>query len=214
VIQDSYKHPINIKSKGQAQIEMPMEILTKPMAAVLKYFDDKKIDSANYSIKARFMMKVPIAGEKDFAMNFSKKLPAVRLPKVKVKDVDLNGLRLKKKGVDMVVEVSNPNKFPLKMKDGNFSFTLDNGLVMAGTMEEIVNIPQMGTGDISMNAKVTEGKVLKAGWDVLTDKKNTHYTMNFNCKMISENKALSDSKMNTNMQGTVAELIDDVKQLK
>lgn len=214
VIQDSYNKPIRIRSSDSTVIELPMELLAKPMARVLKYFDDEKVDSADYAMKATFTVDVPVGDEKDFTLNFSKRLPALRLPKMKVKDVDLNALRLKKEGVDMVVQIINPNAFPIKLKDGAFSFKVEDDMTMDGVLEKIINIPARGTEDVSMHAAVKEGSVLKTGWKFLTDKKDTRFTYTFRCKLQSENGMLNNSTMAASMQGTLDELVNAVKEIK
>jgi LEA14-like dessication related protein len=193
---------------------MPMELLAKPMARVLQYFDKHKIDSADYTMKATVVMDVPVSGNRSFDMDFTKRLPAVRLPKVKVQDVDLHALRLKKKGADIVVRVNNPNVFPLKLKDSKFSFAVEDDLKMNGSLEKIINIPPKGSQDVSMHAQVMDGSMLKAGWKWLTDKEDTRFTYNFKCKVMSEGAMLHNSTMATTMQGTLGELARAAKEIK
>jgi LEA14-like dessication related protein len=214
VMQDAYGKPITIHSSDSTTIQMPMELLTKPMARVLRHFEATKADSADYTMKATFDVDVPVAGKRNFSMDVSKRLPAVRLPKVKVRDVDLNALQLKKKGVDMVVTVTNPNTFPIKLKDGRFSFAMEDDLKMQGTLEKVINIPAGGSEDVTMHANVTDGSMLKAGWKMLTDKKDTRFTYNFRCKLLTESGLLRNSTMATSVQGTLAELANAVKKAK
>src|SRR5215217_14897 len=42
VMQDAYGKPITVRSSDSATIQMPMQLLAKPMARVLKYFDETK----------------------------------------------------------------------------------------------------------------------------------------------------------------------------
>lgn len=214
VIQESYKKPISIRSSDSTTIELPMELLAEPMARVLKYFDQKKIDSADYKIKASFLVDVPVAGERNFTMNMSKRMPALRIPKVEVKDIDLNILKLKKEGVNMVVQVKNPNLFPLKLKDGTFSFKIDDDLEMDGALEKIINIPAHGSQNVSMHANLKEGKVLKVGWNLLTKKDETHFSFAFNCKLLSDNGMLNNSKIANTVKGSLNELLKAVKKVK
>lgn len=214
VIEDAYKKPISILSSDSTVIELPIEILTKPMTRVLKYFDDKKIDSADYSIRASFAVDVPIAGERNFKLNMSKRLPAIRIPKIEVKDVDLHAFKLKDKGVDVMVHVINPNPFPMKMQDGAFSFAIEDDMKMNGVVEKTVSIPAHGAEDLSMHAAITQGNALKGGWKFLTDKKDTKFVFLFKGKLMSDNKALNNSKMAMNMHGTLQELVNAAKEIK
>jgi len=83
---------------------------------------------------------------------------------------------------------------------------------MQGQLEKIIAIPARGTQDVSMHANVTEGKMLKMGWKLLTDKDNTHFTSDFRCKLLSDNGILNNSPMATSIQGTLGELMDVVKK--
>ena len=214
VIEDAYEKPISIRSSDSSTITLPMEVLSRPMARILKYFDDKKIDSAVYSMKASFEVDVPIAGDRKFSMHIDKKLPALRIPKIEVKDVDLNALALKSKGMDIEVLVSNPNLFPLKLSNGKFRFSIEDALKMNGILEKVINIPAKGSQNISVHAQVVDGNVLKSGWKILTDKKGTMFTSRFTGELNSENQMLANSKMATTITGSLDEIINTVKKAK
>jgi LEA14-like dessication related protein len=213
IIEDSYSKPITIRSSDTTAIRLPMEIMHRQMTAALKRLDNKDIDSADYSIRATFQVDVPIAGERDFTMNMSKRLPAYRLPKVKMGDIDMGKFGLKETSVDMVVHVTNENNFPIKMKDAKYKLTIDNDEnVMEGELQEVVNIRPNSTTPVAMNVDMKTMKVPKLGWKMLFDKDDTHFKMNFSSKLISENGILNNSKMAMNMQGTLEELKDAVKK--
>jgi LEA14-like dessication related protein len=214
VMEDAYSQPITIRSQDSTEIEIPMQLLSKNMAEVLKYFDDHKIDSADYAVDASFEAEVPVAGEKRFTLHLAKKLPAVRIPKIKIKDIDIHPLRIKDKGVDVVVQVANPNQFPLKMQDGTFYFGMEDDMKMEGKMEKTVSIAPGGAQDVSIHLDLIEAKILKAGWELLTDKADTKFTVKFKCKMMSDNPMLNNSKMNMNMNGTLEELLEAAKEIK
>ena len=213
VIEDAYEKPIHIQSSDSSTLTLPMQVLAKPLAQVLKYFTDNKIDSADYSMKASFEVDVPIAGERKFNMDISRRMPALRIPKVDVKHVDLNALQLKSKGMDIEMEVYNPNLFPLKFSNGKFHFGVENSLEMDGVLEKTIRIPAKSTQNVSIHAQVTDGNMLKTGWKILTDKKDTQFTGKFTGNIDSENKMLSNSKMETTMTGTLAEIVNTVKKV-
>ncbi|WP_031527677.1 NDR1/HIN1-like protein [Dyadobacter crusticola] len=214
VIEDTYEKPISIRSADSSTITVPMELLAKPMARVLKHFDDNKIDSADYAMTATFEVDVPIAGERKFTMDVSRKLPALRIPKIKLKNVDLNALAMKSKGMDVEVEVFNPNLFPLKLSNGAFVFSIEDALQMNGVLEKTISIPAKGSQNVSMHAKVTDGSILKSGWKILTDKKDTGFLYKFTGKVESESEMLDNSNMVMNVRGTLAEIMNAVKEAK
>lgn len=208
VIKDVYKQPITIRSSDSTAIKLPLEVLSKPLASVIKYFDAHKIDSADYTMKATVHVDVPVAGERSFDINMTKRLPAIRMPKIKAGKIDFDKVGLKESALDLNVRVENPNLFPLKMKDGKYSVTIDKDEPMEGTLEKIINIPAKGSQDVTMHVDMKTGKVGKMALKVLFDKKDTHFKMHFQCKLMTENKMLNNSNMAFNIQGTLDELKD------
>lgn len=207
VIENSYSKPITIPSSDTTAISLPMEIMFKQMTAVLKRFENQNIDSADYTMRATFEVDVPIAGERNFTMNFSKRLPAFKLLKAKMGDIDIGKLGLKESSLDMTLNVQNPNAFPMKMKEGKYKLTIDNDEnVMEGVMQELVNIPAHGTAPVAMHVDMKTMKIPKLGWKMLFDKKDTHFKLNFSSKLVSDNGMLNNSKMAFNMSGTLDEL--------
>jgi LEA14-like dessication related protein len=212
VIEDSYSKPITIRSSDTTAIRLPMEIYHRKLTSTFTRLENKNIDSADYSMRATFQVDVPIAGERNFTMNVSKRLPALRMLKVKMGNIDIGKLGLKESSIDMVVNVANPNVFPIKMKDGKYKFSLDEDEnIMEGVMEKVVNIPAKGTEPISMHVDMKTMKIPKLGWKMLFDKKDTHFKLKFSSKLMSDNGMLNNSTMVTNMQGTLEELKDAVK---
>jgi LEA14-like dessication related protein len=190
-----------------------MEIMHRKLVAALKRLDNKNIDSADYSMQATFRVDVPIAGERDFTMKMSKRLPAYKLLTVKMGDIDLGKFGLKESSIDMVVNVTNENNFPIKMEDAKYRLTIDDDEnVMTGQLQEVVNIRANSTTPVAMHVDMKTMKVPKLGFKMLFDKKDTHFKMNFSSKLVSENGLLDDSKMAMNMSGTLEELKDAVKK--
>jgi len=209
VVKSSYSKPLVIRSKGDTEIELPMEILSRDMAAVLKHFDEQKVDSADYTMKSNIQVDVPIAGERTFDVNMTKRLPAVRLPKITAGKVDLDKLGLKETSLGMDVLIENPNAFPIKMQDGRYSLTIDGDLTMDGVLEKLIVIPAKCSETVSMQMDMKTGKLPEMAGKFLFDKKGTTYNYKFTCKLVSDNSFLQNSTFSTTAKGT----LDDLKNL-
>jgi LEA14-like dessication related protein len=212
VLDDTYSKPITIRSSDTTVVTLPMEIMAKKLEAVLKRLENNKADSAEYSIKASFEADVPVAGERSFTMNMSKRLPAIRLLKFALNNISIGDVGIKESSLDMTVSVKNPNVIPFKLKDVAFKFNIDKDEnVMKGTVQDIINIPAKSTAPVVMHVDMKTMKVPKLGWKMLFDQKDVKFKMDMNCKIISEDSVFSDSKMVMTMQGTLAELSDLAK---
>lgn len=207
VIENSYSKPITIRSSDTTAIRLPMEIMFKKMTAVFKRLENKNIDSADYTMRATFQVDVPIAGERNFTMNFSKRLPTLRPLKAKLGDIDIGKLGLKESTLDVTLNMQNTNSFPVKMKEGKYKLSIDNDEnVMEGVMQDVVNIPPHSSAPVAMHVDMKTMKIPKLGWKMLFDKKDTQFKLNFSSKLMSDNGMLNDSKMAFNMSGTLDEL--------
>jgi len=207
IIESTYSKPITIRSSDTTAITLPLEILFKKLTAVLKRFDEKKIDSADYSVRAAFQVDVPIAGERNFTMNFTKRLPAFKLLKTTMGAINLDKFGLKESSLEITLNVENPNAFPMKMKDGKYSLSIDNDKnVMDGVVQKIVDIPAHASAPVLMHVDMKTLKIPKLGWKMLFDKKDTRFKLNFSSKLVSDNGMLNNSKMAFNMSGTLDEL--------
>jgi LEA14-like dessication related protein len=210
IIKSSYEKPISIKSHDSTAIEMPMEILTKPMKELVKYFERTKKDSAEYTVKTNFDVDVPVAGERTFHVNLSRRLPAFFLPKMEPGKIDVDKLGLHESKLAMVMHVSNPNVFPLKMKDAKYTVVIDSNMKMKGIVEKIVNIPAHGSQDVDIYLDMKTGNMGKLAWKFLFKKKETSFKLDFSCKLLTDNDLLKNSSMAMTAKGTLEEL----KQLK
>ena len=211
VVKDTYSVPIMVQSAGSSSVQIPMEIKAKPLSRLLKYYDDKNLDSATYGFKATARVKVPIAGKKSFAFNMNKKLPAIRLLKIKPGKIDIDKLGLKNTSMAMVVHVYNPGLIPMKLKDGKYGVTIAEDVRMDGVMEKIINIPAKGSQDVTVTLNMKTGKIGKLAWKALFDKKDTPFKINFSCKLIADNAIIKNSSMVFTVKGTLDELKDVAK---
>jgi LEA14-like dessication related protein len=207
IIEDAYNKPITIHSRDTSTITLPMEILFKKLGDVLKRLENKHADSADYSLVATFEADVPIAGERNFTMHFSKRLPALRLPKATMGDIDIGTLGLKESSLDLAVNIENPNVFPIKMKDGKYKFSINGDEnVMEGVTQKVIDIPAHKTAPVVMHIDLKTMKVPKLGWKMFFDNRDTRFNMNFSGKLMSDNGMFNNSTMVFNMSGTLAEL--------
>jgi LEA14-like dessication related protein len=206
VIESAYTKPIRIHSSGSTVIEVPLEILKEPLTRLLKHFEKHKTDTADYTFKATFKVDFPVLGERKFFMEFTKRLPVFRPPKLEMEDVDVNTLGFDESKIDLVTQVTNPNLFSLKLKDGKYAFTMDNDIVMEGSLEKIIAIPAKGSSSVAMHLDLKTAKMGKFLWKMLFDKTGTPFKMNFRCKILTGNNMLKNSTMVFNITGTLDEL--------
>ncbi len=212
VAEGSYAKPIHIRAGKDTTLTLPMQILVPAMDKVIEQADLDKRDSATYTFYNTIYTDVPIAGETKIPFNIIQKLPVVRLPELRPGDLDVDKLGIKNTALDMTMHVKNPNPFTIRMTNGRYTMTIDGQHTMNGSMEkEVVLQPKQST-PVTMHMVMKGGKALKMGWKMLFDKKDTRYALTFDSKIESEQKLLQNSRMHFTDEGTLADLIKEVKK--
>ncbi len=210
VVQSSYSKPIKIGSSSEETIEVPMEILAGPLKQVLDKFEKENQDSADYTMKSSFEVDVPIAGQRKFKMNITRRLPAFRIPTGKPEQIDIDKLGFKESSLDMALVIDNKNVFPLKLKNGKYSVSIDNDLEMEGIFENYIEIPAKGNAAVPMHLVIKTAKFSKLLWKTLFDKKDTKFVIKFSGKLDTDNKLLQNSNIAMRISGT----LDELKKVK
>ncbi|MDD5461055.1 MAG: LEA type 2 family protein [Methylococcales bacterium] len=206
IVESSYNKPIRIYSLKDTTIEIPIDILKEPLARLLKYLEKNNKETAEYTVKADIKVDIPVIGEKKFFMEFSKRLPAFRPPKLEIEDVDVDSLGFDESKIDLVAQVANPNIFALKLKDGKYGFTVDNDIVMEGSLEKIIDIPAKSSSPVSIHLDLKTVKMGKFLWKMLFDKTGTPFNLKFRCKLLTDKDVLTNSHITFNIRGTLDKL--------
>lgn len=206
VLKSSYTKPIVIRSSDSTAVELPMEVLSKPMKEVLERFKEQKIDSANYTLLATLHADVPIAGERQFNFDKTVRGPAFQVPDVKIEDINLDKFGLKESKIEAKLRIINPNTFPLKFEDARFTLKVGDELTTNGGIPGLTNIPAKGTETIPVYLNADLDNVGKLAWQVLFKKKETPIYLDFRSKLVSDLESLQNSEMAMKVNTTLAEL--------
>lgn len=213
ILKSEYNEPLIIRSGDTSFVELQLALDAEALSKVLKHFEINQTDSAEYAIHAMMDIDVPIAGEKQIKMNFSRRLPALKVPVVKLEELDLNLLQIRNKGVDIVLLIENPNEFEIHLHDGRFNFYIDDYFTVQGILDPDILLPPRSSEYISVNANIQDSKLIKTGWELLI-KKDAPFSLHFNGILRSENNMLDESKLNMVINGRMDEVREIMKKVK
>jgi len=212
VAEGAYPQAIEIPASGSTSVFLPMYIMVKPMDAVIDQMDKEGKDTAMYTFLNTVHTNIPIAGAREIPFNIKEALPIVRLPQMRVGDIDINDVGLKNSGMKVTMQVTNRNSFPMSLEDGDYSMVIDDNTTMNGSMQEVVALPAKQTVPVTMQMNMKTGPALKMGWKMLFDKKDTYYRLKFDGKIRSESKLLKNSSVSLDQQGNLADLMKEAKK--
>lgn len=209
IIESAYPKQLTLKKSDSTQVTLPLEVSSGKMKTLLQQFEEENRDSVLYTIKANFKTKLPVAGQRSFDINVSKRMPAPREIKVKPEGIDIKKLGLDESAMEMAVTVENKNAFPITLKDATYTVSVENDFEAEGMLEKKVEIPANGSETVSMLMKIKTAKVPKLGWKMLFREKHTNYELNFKGTIVSDNELLKNTTMRMQAKGT----LDDIKEL-
>ena len=214
VLHSAHFKEISIARGGSENVVIPMHLDVRRMRRLIRKFENEKRDSALYTVKGDYKMKIPVAGFRKFKINESKKAPAIRDIQVKAGKLNFEKMGLKNTEMSLGVNVDNHNAFPIKMKNGHYKIAIEHGIEMQGEMQKIVDIPAKGTETIEMNINTKTAKLPKLGWKWIFREHRTHYKMNFSCVVMSDAEIMHNARLKVTDEGTLDELKQLTKKLK
>ncbi len=213
IAESSYEQPLEVKSSDSIAFDIPMEASLKRMIGIFKEFKKQHTDSADYKIIAQVYVNVPVAGEQKFDVNIVKRFPAILLPELKLADTDFKKLGFKESGIDMSFIIENPNRFPIKLKDGNVKVKLDESIDLDAKIEDI-EIGANNRQTVPVHFDLKTNKLGKAIWKLVFNKKNTHFNVVFTAMLNTETDILRNTKLLITANGTVDEALKAIKESK
>ncbi|KAB7730047.1 permease [Rudanella paleaurantiibacter] len=211
IIEESYAKTVEIEPGDSTFITLPMKLQNKKMMAVLNALEQKDVDSTTYGVRAAFDLDVPVLGERTFTQTFEKRLPTVYVPKIKIEDLDFGKMGLKRTDVAAKVSIENRNSFPIQFTDTHYRVSIDGKEIAEGHQPEPVLIKKQATTSVVFPVTMKPGNTLSLLPKMLFNKKDTPFLVTMQSKLIAEggNKMLNESRMNTVVRGTLADLKKD-----
>jgi LEA14-like dessication related protein len=213
VAESSYEQPLEVRSSDSISFDIPMEASLKRMTGIFKEFKKQHTDSADYRVIAQVYVDVPVAGEQRFDVNIVKRLPAILLPELKLADTDLKKPGFKESGIDMSFIIENPNRFPIKLKDGNVKAKLDENIDLDAKIED-EEIAANSRQTVAVHFDLKTNKLGNAIWKLAFNKKNTHFNVVFTGKLDTETDILKNTNLVITANGTVDEALKAIKESK
>ena len=214
ILESAYEKTVTINAKDSSSLELPMEVLVKPLVKLLKNLESKDADSADYSLRTRMVVDLPVKGETELAFDFNRRLPSYRVPKIHPEDLDFNKIAWKESKMKMVFVVYNPNIFPLKIKDVTYDVKLADDLALRGENPGVISIPPESTMKVPIYLTMTNPEMVKLVSKTLVGKGEAAFSIDFTGDLMSKNEILRGSKIAMHVGGTVKELREVLKARK
>jgi LEA14-like dessication related protein len=206
LLKSAYHGPIHIEASDSTRITLPMVTTGKRFDRIINFFEEHDRDSAIYSLRASFSADLPVVGARKFRIQQQKRMPAIRIPKLEIDDVQIDKAGFHDSRLQMTLHIRNPGLLQLKLKDAGFTFDIDHILRMKGTAEKTVDVSPKGTQSIPVVLDIRTAKVVRLTWKVLFREKTTEFEMNFHGTIVSKDPRVDNSYLQIAKRGTLDEL--------
>lgn len=205
-----YNKAVHLPASDSQTLVLPMTVSAKAFDAVNDKMAKQKKDTALYSFVNTVHTDLPVFGEKAFDVTINQPLPMVWLPRLKPAGISVDKFGFKHTGITATMNVTNPNSFTIKMKDGRYSMSIDGKNTVNGAMQNVVVLPAKKTVPVNMFMNMKTGKALGLGWKALFKKKDTKYSLVFDGKILSNEKMLQNASVHFTDEGTLDKLMKAV----
>jgi LEA14-like dessication related protein len=206
ILETELTKPIRIKPLDSMLLDVPIELLRDRFEQVLDRFNRHDSDSADYTLKAKLHLKVPIAGNKTYTVNQTQRAPAFRLLKLNTEDVDIEKFGLKNSEISMTLIVENPNRMDISVRDIAYELTIGKDLRLEGELPDVTNIPARATIKLPLKIDAHTRSITRLAWQVLFEKKHTPFHIDFKCHMVSTDDTFKNLRIAASRDGKLDEL--------
>lgn len=195
VVKSRYEKTIDLDGSDRSFILLPVTLYKEKLTAILKKLENKNVDSTEYRVEGTTNISVLGIKKNSWQFNFSKILPLFIIPKPAVEKISLDKLRWKHSRLVITLSVENGNAFPMRFKETKYSVKMDNDRLASGQIDSIINIPAKGTGVVEIPSDVSIGQAIEALYDNWFHSSTTHFEMNLETKIVSDDNSIKDSQV-------------------
>ena len=206
ILETDFVKPVSIKALDSTMLIVPMVVLRKNLVAVMDRFDRNESDSADYTLKAKLFFRLPIAGEKTYVVNETRRGPAFRLLSLKSEDIDIEKFGFKHSDVAMSLRIENPNVFALTVSDVIYELIIGKDFRLEGEVKDVTTITPRSSVVLPLEMDVHTKNIPRLSWQVLFEKKHTPFRINFRCKIVGTDDTFKDTRLIVTRDGTLNEL--------
>ena len=214
ILENNYSKPLVLKANDSTIVTLPSQLKIRKLSKEGDKQSAMGEDSADYHFKTVFHLKKPFLGKDSLTLEFDKRMPLYRLPKVEMVGYDLEKFRLKKSEIVLHLKFTNRNGFPIQFKNPSYVVDLGKQKRLAeGSVKGFTKVKGKSSEIYEIPLAIKTGKLLKAAGQILTKGKDIPFTLYFKSKLVSDNEVLKNSDINIIVDGELQDLATIKKNL-
>ena len=133
---------VRIPAGGEEELHIPVSLLFKQVYQLYGSLRDR--DSMDYQIDVRFLVNLPVLGQITVPLKKSGKLPAVKIPELSLRGVQLKKLTFTGADLEVWLELDNPNAFSFQLNRLKYKLNVNRLEWLQGMKTESASLPGKG----------------------------------------------------------------------
>ncbi len=130
LVKGDHRQPATIPARGDSSIILPLSITFKDVLQLIRNIPEE--DSIPYTFQATFRVNIPVLGELAIPVTHRGKIPLIRPPQFRVKQLAIDRLNWQGARLLLRLEVENPNRFPLTLSRLNYQVQFQEQAIANG----------------------------------------------------------------------------------
>lgn len=209
VLHNNYGQSLRLKGSDSTAIKIPMTLLIQDFKAIVKKNELAGIDSVDYEMQVSFYTNILIS--KKTALVFTETLPLYHFPELKLENVEVDSLNLKRAALRFHVGMYNGNAFTIKPKNISYRLVIEDHEPIEGTIPA-KDLKAQSTTYFEMPISIPFREARKTLFDLLEKNNEGTYSLQLTFTLDSESDLLSNSRVTLEGSGKIRSMLKSKKE--
>ena len=193
---------LKLRANGESHIKIPVTLKFDDLKKLPANLRDK--DKISYQLKSTVVVNLPVIGNYDIHLVKRGEIPVPKLPAIKLKEVKIKSLSFTTAELVTMVEMRNPNSFPLVLNNFNYKLDINNQPWGEGGITQKQNVPGKGTGIIAIPVKLNLLRMGNSIYQLLNSKEMLAYRIRGDLNLDTGIALLKNYNMPLDIKGKVS----------
>ena len=166
---------IEIAANGSSTVRIPVGVGYTELIESVRSLSDRR--ETAYRLAAGVSVDVPALGRVRLPVERSGTIPVVRPPRVRVRELSLEGLSLGGADLRLRLGVTNPNAFGLSLQTLDYALRINGEFWGSARISEAAELSEGGERDIAVPITLDFGAMGRSARDLILGRANVAYNL-------------------------------------
>lgn len=190
-----------IEASGASTFQVPVRLNFQDVYSTAGELADS--DEAAYDFTSTFTFDLRGLGRTDVPLRKQGNIPLLRLPSVRIGNLQLNDLNMNRARLTLNMEFDNPNGIGLNINAFDYNLNINGSRWAGGTALEGVSIPEDNVAELQIPVELNIAEMGLGVYRLLTGSENLEYEIDGNFSVEVPHPLLGETDLNISRSGQV-----------